>query len=335
MTTKTHKVFKLKFQTPLHLNPGRRDSYEESDEFIPGDSLKAALVAAAFRSGYKPVMDNPDSFQDSIRLSSAFPYLNDHLFLPKPMLPLNIKVKGEDEDRQAKVFKRLQFLEMEIFTNLLNGIETVIEKGSFTGNGKYCLAKPGKYPALMKKLTQERVNLEGKDFGADAEPYLVDRIFFEKEAGLYFLAEVEDENRMAMLQKCLEMLGEAGFGTDKSSGNGFFDFKEESLAPEFPETGNAWMNLGPYIPLEEELKTVNQDHTCFQLVKRGGYLAGAGDERMITFRRNNIYMFSEGSVFVTKNRPVGKIVNLQPKVLGHPAWRDGRPLFIPVKNVGS
>jgi CRISPR-associated protein Csm4 len=61
-----------------------------------------------------------------------------------------------------------------------------------------------------------------RDHCTDSEPYYVDKIFFHKNAGLFFLVEAE-EKTLEMLKAAMRLLSDNGIGTDRNVGNGQFE----------------------------------------------------------------------------------------------------------------
>lgn len=94
------------------------------------------------------------------------------------------------------------------------------------------------------------------------------------------------------------------------------------------------MLLSLYIPSEEEIKELNLQQAKYEIIRRGGYMAGSQIEDFRHLLKKSIYMFNTGSVFLCTNQIEGKIVNLQPDWNDadmHPVYRSGRPMYIPIK----
>ena len=105
---------------------------------------------------------------------------------------------------------------------------------------------------------------------------------------------------------------------------------------ELPVESEFAMTLSSFVPeSKEQLKEMlNSDDVAYDFQRRGGWITTPPHN---TLRKNVIYAFTAASVFkmpckerIAKGR-VG--IDLKPDVLkdGHPIWRCGRALFIPIK----
>ena len=167
--------------------------------------------------------------------------------------------------------------------------------------------------------------------GGDALPFYFERRYFNTGCGLYFIYEVSKdlENRFKTL---IQWLGNTGFGTDKSVGNGMFNVEFSEI--EIFESTNAsrLMTLSLLCPKKEELNGEMLGKSNYALVQRGGFIAGTTVDEFRHLRKKSIYMFTEGSLF-SSDHLSGKIENVRPvwndKLL-HPVYKDGRAFTIPV-----
>jgi len=199
--------------------------------------------------------------------------------------------------------------------------------------------------SLIKKGIQERVKIntlpEDDDDGKPifSRPYNIERLYFNENSGLYFI--VDDKNNInikSQIENILKTLGDIGFGTDKSVGNGQFVFEiEENFETTQLEKADFKMNLSLYLP--DDLENCKQNIYRYNLIERGGYIANYVDLKYQGVLRNTISMFDEGSVFKYTLKDTGKFVDLKPdnfilpdtqNDLDHPVWRDGRSLFVPI-----
>lgn len=146
------------------------------------------------------------------------------------------------------------------------------------------------------------------------------------------------------MQACLRLLADNGIGTDRSSGNGAFEWTSEdwdTLQLEVPDNpAGRWMALSLFIPkTEKDMGVLGQ--AAYELTKRGGYISSSTDEdyALLTIRKKSVYAFEEGSMLQCDDAPEGQIVDLRPnesllnnkeqKTALHPVYRSGRALFIP------
>jgi CRISPR type III-A-associated RAMP protein Csm4 len=94
------------------------------------------------------------------------------------------------------------------------------------------------------------------------------------------------------------------------------------------------MLLSLYIPTEQEVEMLNLTESKYELVLRGGYMAGSDEEDFKHLRKKSVYAFSVGSIFPTTAKLSGKIVDLKPSWNDermHPVYRSGKPFFVPIK----
>ncbi len=331
--SKKYKLIKLKFETPLHLSRGQTEDYDISDEIIHSDTLSSALFAVAMQIMPDKVINEPEKFFDSFRISSAFPFYCDEYFFPKPMLKLNIDISDKEKEKAPKLFKKLTYISKSVFEKLIAGEKVATKSAQYSENGKFlCSEQTGKDFMICKKQIHERVQISHNN-EVDAKPYYIERMFFGENAGLFCMIDCENEQFYKDIVSCFRFLGEQGVGTDRNVGNGIFTIEETSIDFNLPEKANAWLNLSMYLPEKSECdEFADNKHSSWLIVKRGGYIAGSTNNEFISLRKKSVYMMREGGIICSKIIPSGKIVNLKPENKHtHNVWRSGRALFLPVK----
>lgn len=331
------KIYKLRFTTPLHIGDERAD-YGTSLKTIHSDTLYAAMTSVLAKIGYVI----PDNGDFGITISSLFPYFQKEdekvvYFLPKLKLQ---SILAKELQNNAKKIKKIEWLDVEFFNKHINGNEL------FDSNFDVDLLKNGKY------LTKHNIDNEfivnevnprvkvSRNFSEDAEPFYMERLYFKEKSGLYFIA-YGNGDKLKIVDLALNILKDEGVGTDRTVGNGFFEFESDSIELNLPQSDKV-SNLSLFLPesqnqIDELLKG---EHIAYNFQKRGGWITDSG---LNTFRKNTVHMFSEASVFsqnneVNKEFVSGDIVDLKPKInfehlkmKPHPIWRSGKALFIPVK----
>lgn len=349
------KAIRLRFISPLHLSRGF-DEYDKSETIYHSDSLKAAIYAIGIQ--YHQNWVNWDDFSQACRLSSCFPYAGNEFFLPKPVLKKKIIVSGIANDLQPKKAKKIEFIEKSQFEEFINtpGDTWQVDKSKLHPNGKFICRQSETFTTLVngksisfdfyKTEVQQRVRvpLEGetdaKGKPLQSQPYYVDRIYFNQNCGLYFIAEFSTPEFKKQFMQTLKILGEHGIGTDRGVGNGFFNFDEASDVQNFilqiKSNYNLQMPLGLYLPHREEHAAIDFDHSHWGIIKRGGFLAGSQHLHLRHLWKNDIYMFAEGSIFMASTVLKGKYEDLQPQLADewgkdmHPVWRDGQCLMLKI-----
>ncbi len=344
----TFDIFKLYFQTPLHLSRGKLNTYADSDSVLHSDMLKSAMYATALELYGEAVASK--AFFDSFLTSSAFPFVSSEYFFPKP---LNLFLSGTVA--QKKELKKTTHLPAALFARVLRNDKINIAE-VLDESGK------AKNPVVFKRFMTQRVNIYEDDI-VDANtghetgettfrstPFYIDKLYPENgnTRGLYFIVQQPGKERMEkeMLQQLtgiLRLLGDNGLGLQRKLGNGQFRCEHAELELALPENANAILSLSTYRPTEDELNELDWEAGFYQFIQRGGWISSPANEEQLSIRKKSMYVFSEGSVFTSEGgvkRPdlKGKVEDLKPdnnvlapdKQVGHPVWRDGRIVALPI-----
>ncbi len=340
------EVIKLNFLTPLHIGRGR-DELDKSEHIYPSDSMKAAIYAIG-RSSY-PEWENQDRFFSDFRISSCFPYFQDELFFPRPLVNKVIRITDDaDAAGSAKRIKRIEYLSFPIFQDILDpdASDIFISRTDLSPDGAFVFShnmrlnnesaeRNKSSEVFMRSAIQQRVLVPGD--GTNTRPFYIDRVYFAEGSGLFFLACFANERIRREVFNTLRILGETGIGTDRSVGNGLFEVVWTVDRPHFidirdNESGTLQMPLGYYLPTEDEMDSIDLSASKWSLVKRGGYMAGSENERHRHLLKRSIFMFNHGSAFTAKKKLIGKIAELKPEwnEAMHPVWRCGMPIIITV-----
>lgn len=340
MAQRNYKILKLLFRSPLHLSKGKTDDYGESEELLHADTLKSALYVCARQLQGGAVVGDSDAFFRRFRISSAFPFVADELFFPKP----SVKIQAFDpadvaEDRQAKKHKKLTFFGQRYFEDLINERKRKLRTADLTADGRFISDHPSAKETVQGQLqnkvvfasdVQQRVTIPA-DYAKDPLPYYVDRLYFGEEAGLWFAFD-GDESVYAEVLAALRLLGDNGVGTDRSVGNGQFCVLEAELTLTVPDQPTHQVLLSLWCPDRTEIDEPFLQASSYGLVKRGGYIASPDRPEHLTYRKKSVYMFTEGSVFPAGRVLAGNVLNLKPDVadVTQNVWRDGLALTIPI-----
>ena len=320
-----YSIVKFKNMSPLHVGAGR-DTYDTAAQFLQSDTVSAALASIYAQQGGDDVL----GFMNGFTVSSAFPYSGGKYFLPKPLGRL--QVAGCDVDRVRKMVKKVRYVDLEIWQELVAG--KVLDLNEQQLKAEFLVPK-GEMDDFAKPYTmavQQRVAVPRGGSG-DAEPFFFEWKYFTKDAGLFCLFQA-DEKHEQLVKELFVRLGENGIGSDRSVGGGMFDVEFDTI--DLPEVNdaNAMMLLSQYIPTEDELKQISLEDSCYELVQRGGYMSGSDHAGFRHLIKQSVYMFNTASVLKTPHSPVGRIVDLTPSWNGeemHPVYRSGRSLALPIK----
>jgi len=335
----TFKVYKLHFTSPIHIGDERLD-YGSSQKYLHSDSMYAAITTVLASVGYK-VPENGDL---GFQISSLFPYYQKNkedkpvYFFPK-LKKQSIAPSGFQ--KIAKKIKKIEWIDLYSFTKIINGenyLKATVEQTEKCLQSNFYTQEKLPIDGFIQSEVMPRVQVPryGVDGAAvDAEPFYMERVFFKDESGLFFIATGEN---IELIDKALDILKNEGIGTDRTSGQGFFEFETPTtLAIDHVES-NTVTNLSMFCPESKEQLTqmmTDRETVAYDFKKRGGWITTAPFN---TFRKNSVYMFTEGSVFSQLEKTVvsslGAIVDLKPKSidgLNHPIFRSGKAIFIPVK----
>jgi len=314
---------KLKFNSPLHSGEAGI-GIEEASEFVHSDTLFAGLCNAWVKVhgknslkkllGAFPTCDSPNLIPPFI-ISSAFLFYKDTLFFPKPAL----RPPRFDEEvriRYGQEVKKVEFIPKEIFESWIGGEEIEFEK-----------LKEVKdiYEKSISFFTTPKVQIDR--IYAKSNPYYCGEVWFDQEAGLYFLIQINNEEFRPLLTQALNLLGEEGLGGERSSGYGQFKVIEwrKKIEIKTPEKSNSYLVLSLFYPDKDTIKPI--DKASYNLIERKGWIFSASIKKQT--RRKIVRMFTEGSVFM--NKPAGYLVDLTPTGWNeHSIFRYGLAFSIPV-----
>jgi len=327
-------VFRLHFESPLHLGDEKED-YSESLRMFHSDSLYAAMTSALFKVGELP-KDGTFNGDLGAVVSSLFPFYQKDTetstiyFFPKLR---KVEILDESMLEKHKEIKKIKWLDQAIFEKQLNGN---VASGFYSeANIQEEFLSTQKLPdnfisaQVFPRVTVSRNGME------DAEPFYMERLFFKDYSGLFFIVTGE----LSLVRKALKILQYEGIGTDRTVGNGFFKLEEDVIELDLPSDPGHAMNLSLYLPdSEKKLQRQIEGKTAYNLKKRGGWISTPPYN---TLRKNRIYMFEEGGLFNSSENTYfsdGKIANLKPcteklpKELKniHNIWRCGKALFLPL-----
>lgn len=352
---------KFHFTAPVHIGSVRAD-YDSSQKRLHSDTLYSAIMQAW------SVLDRVDLIEKNpaFTVSSLFPFqqmgedTNETLyFFPKPVNALQ-----PTEYRTHKKLKKIQYLEQTVFKKYLKEGENAFmdwlkgETEDFKSkettekyiNGSYCFDDSENfnsnflsskvYPRVYVPRQGERNNGE---LLTDTEIYYIERLFFNGNSGLFCLAQFDSEQHKNNVIGALNYLGDEGIGTDRNVGNGSFEVTCE-VFNDFNDltsiNSDYRLNLSLFCPdNQDDLASMlpeSDEHIAYHLQKRGGWITKAP---YLTYRKQSVYMFGEGSVFKTSTlksnvETMGKTVDLQPKNtpndITHPIYRVGKSLFLPI-----
>lgn len=321
-------LIRLKNMSPLHIGTGK-ENYDFSASSLQSDTLSAALAAMKAQRG---ACEHLDEFLASFTLSSAFPYIGNRYFMPKPLGRVPVEITDGDEYIARKKIKKLKFIEWGLWRELVAGKKLSVKEKQLQGSFLLTNGNDSYRECPYRTQVNQRVAVP-LDEGRDAEPFFFEWTYFHENAGLFCLlqAPVALQNELIDL---FRQLGEYGIGTDKSIGGGKFEIEAEPVSLPSVADADSVLLLSLYVPTEEELFKLQLKDSCYDLLSRGGYMAGSSEADFMHLRKKAIYMFNVGSIFKTTEPLEGKVVDLRPTWNDerlHPVFRSGKPFTILIK----
>lgn len=329
-----YKIFKLKFETPVHFGSEKvGTSLEKTNIICHSDTLFSAMCQEILKLYNKTVLsDFVDMVEDGeLLFSSLLPYNENSLFLPKPCLLLERAYNKEDTDSSSikkKKMKKLEYISINDFQKYINYLKT--------GNN---FDYDEDFYKIYETDTTAKVSLN-----TDSDKnniYYVGSTYFKKGCGLYVLVAYDNDEQIELFEKILTSLGYSGIGGKRTSGYGKFIIEDEmypdvnGLEEEkliyslLEEKGDYQETLSIVSPSDEELNHNDFDKAFYKLISRNGYVYSTTytDDNTLV-KRKSLSMFKEGSCFPFEINGEIKDVSDNGK---HPVYKNGKCLKIGVK----
>lgn len=326
---KTYNVIRLKFLSPLHIGAGK-ENYDFSASELHSDTLSAAIAAIKAEQGAGA--DEIARFLSAFSLSSAFPFVGTTYYLPR--LAGRMATTGIETEKLRKQLKRIKYIASGLWSEYVQSAVMHVQESWM--HGAYLLPTGNQHdPSFVEPFVNQvhqRVGVP-RDHQTDPQPFFFEWRFFQAAAGLYCMTDAQgalfDE-----ICRLFRALGEAGLGTDKNIGGGHFTVETDTIGLPEVRDANATALLSLYLPTPGELASLDLGSSRYNLILRGGYMAGSSVHSVRHLWKKSVYMFTEGSVFPTLSPLTGTVADMQPKwdqSTMHPVYRSGRAFTLPIK----
>lgn len=339
---------------------------EETLEFIPSDTLFAALVATLVEWWGDPAAEAlGQAFGKAIEerkeppflLTGAFPALRHLRFFPRP---------ASWSPGPGKTVRRLRWVSEGLFARIVRGEKVELKdlyppEDGHKGERALAMVTPvrlleeerSRLPAPMRRGPLLAWHLWESDFQRPS-------VVVSRAGGrtfLYFLTMARfspwiswwvafawgesaeqpawpgGPSFRALVEGGLQALGERGIGGLRSRGGGAFHLEVDST-PWSLEVASApyVVTLARYHPTLEELRAgiLADPSTAYRLISVGGWSAAPGRPDQ---PRRPVGMIEVGAVLRARDRfPLGTLVDarLDPQGFPHPIWRYGLAFPIPL-----
>lgn len=299
-------IYKLEFTTDVHFGAGLLSGSEIS---FCADTLFSALFIEGMKTG-RAQQFYEEAKAGNILFSDALPYMGDRYFLPKPMLYVEPKDKGNSTVK--KKFKKLGYVPSDQLSAYLAGTmnpDTADLKDLGSGGSQ-----------IMAAIRS------GEE---DTKPFSVGTYRFAPGNGLYVIGAFQKESCGELLEELFESLSYTGIGGKRASGKGKFRLKIGKHTDGLKKllTGNAsrYMLLSCALPMDEELEYALEG-ASYLLQKRSGFIDSEtyAEEQQ---KKKDLYVFRAGSCFV--HPFAGDIYDVSDGG-SHPVYRYARAMFLGV-----
>ena len=320
----TYYLFKLRFTSAVHFgNSLSAVSLPASGMTFCADRLFSALCqAAARRAPEAPRQLCELARSRRLKLSDAFPWKGERLYLPRPCLEAGAVRDTDAADR--KVMKKVSYLPLEQYPAYLRSLS-----GGAAIDPKTLLVRFGEETTVTRAAVAD---------GEDALPYAVGQYRFDEGCGLYFLMGLEDSAGFAALAETIRQIGIGGIGGKVSSGYGGFTVETTCPVAELgspqakllagaldaPEAA-LWVSLTASLPKEKELDAA-LDGALYQVIRRGGFVQASGLAG--AHKKQEQFFLAAGSTF--RRTYDGDVYDVAPKGCPHPVYRYAAPMFLGV-----
>jgi CRISPR-associated protein Csm4 len=309
-------------------------AWRMSDGAVCAEERLRAILAQTHSEGMPPFI-----------LSSAFPYADNVLFLPRPLVPLKGR-SGPSQEHQA--WKRIRYVSWDRMhqiihqggtippireDNLLQGGNLWVTPGELgrlrarfgDDMSEFYVWKSGQN-ALAARVTVDRIS-------STASLFFFGRVYFRDGCGLCVLVRYGSAEYRPLVERALRFLGETGIGGQRNQGHGQFALEQPPDGDGLLWTGNlpapavpnAALLLSLYHPTLREVQTGALRDAQYDLLLRDGWI-GSPDNS--SERRLGLRMLAEGAVL--PHQPVvGDILDVRPAGFSHPVYRSGLALTVP------
>ncbi len=332
-------IFDLTLKSPLHQGEFVGINREAALEWVPSDTLFAALVATWASQGeeLETLLEGFRSGKPPFRITSAFPRAGLVRFYPvPPRLPVRLFDGGQD----AKALKKIRWISQGILDSLVSGgapaREHTLHGGSIwlTSNEKQEVAPllrtgdDGKsrlwHSQIVPHVTIDRSTSASNLFHTG-------RVSFGENCGLWFAVDNPPES----LRIALTLLSDSGLGGLRSTGHGAFTFTEYAQA--IPIAQDGWgLCLSRYAPqtLQDVTDGLQSPQSTYKLISVGGWCQ---DDSGHAWRRRSVRLISEGALLPVT--VTGGLVDVRPldvpQFNNRPVYRYAFPYLIPAGNLAE
>lgn len=307
-------VYKMKPLSSFHLGKGDAGGkeLESTDDLIHSDTLFSALLINWKKLYGDADLDNV-FFSDNPKfiISSAFHYYKNLIFFPKPRYEQSHDLIDSDNNLiTGKKIKKIKYVSQSIFNDYLAGNKSMnISDIETIDNERYSLHKNELASVesdafIYNILTRERSTVrrfknDSKDNDDKNQLFSFDEIFFNENAGFYFIIRFFNDDIIKKIEAVIRLLGDEGIGADRNYGRGVFELSDRIELNDLlniPEQNTKkFISLSLYCPKKSELPHI-LENSKYDFAVRKGWIT---QSNYLNYRKKALRMFIEGSEFST------------------------------------
>ena len=300
-----YKVYRLSFSGGVHIGNGR---LSDTDITMHADTFFSAVCIEALAVGGDALLISLADRARSgrILISDLMPYINDTMYIPKPMVAIET---ADTAPSVKKEFKALSFIPWKRLDTYFNGDMCPGYESNL-------------FAALGKRSDSKKAMIE---HGDDNKLYSVGVYKFNTGCGLYMIIGFEDEETEQIFDNIMDSLQYTGLGGKLSSGYGRFTYIKSDLKKRrgLGENGKRYMSVSCSMAKDDELDRVISG-ASYKLIKRSGFVrSDTYAEKQL--KKRDLYMFAPGSVFDCRFE--GDVFDVS-MYGSHPVYRYAKPMFV-------
>ena len=346
------QAYKLQMIAPLHVGTKGLDK-TDTLEYFPSSTFFSALVISWLEMGQEAWVDafELDNIQQSppLQITSAFPYVGDVFFLPRPMLPIMLEADEEQPSPvessiaptlDKKSARKIRWISTEIFKAMLEPdvrINELVEAGTLIQDNEVLMTREEEARVtdilafdedtyrIWKQPEQAHVTVDRRTGAGNL--HFVGSTFFQPGSGLWCMGRSREPEWLDHLEIALGYLADSGIGGQRSKGYGRFELETMPTLPEFggQADGEYEILLSRTAPHQAQMGALIAEHSRYLLHEVGGFSVSypygqQRDHPSATLRRP-VRMLQEGSVIQRQsgNLLTGRLLNVRanPQDGGH------------------
>jgi CRISPR-associated protein Csm4 len=336
-------IIKLYFHNSVHFGNDIKGIGEESAQSVyHSDTFFSALCNVWAQIDWHLKKQGCIAFPDALdmfvngnppfKISSAFPFDKEGLYLPMPMVePAQLKITHKkykkNNQKFSKELKKILYIRVKEFKELTEqkeNLHNIIYDEKIFSHG---------IPGQIRPHTPvSRINNESNIYHSENTFFIAEQKGIRR-LGIYVIVELNEEViSHDNLSFVLKHLSKYGIGGNRNIGQGALhnELKLEEIPEELSnlfnrKNNNAVCIISLYYPLNVN----NTEPYHYSLTPRKGWIGSNSVKK--TAKKKMCFMFSEGSVF--KKIDQGKLVDVRPYFFNneHPIYQYGYQMSIPVR----